>query len=115
MHELSATQGMLDVALEAAMQAGAGRIRSIEVVIGDLSSFVDDSVQFYFDLISRGTAADGAVLRFRRAPAHGRCGTCGSAFPVTPPLPRSCSACGSLALRVVGGREFRVESIEVDE
>lgn len=115
MHELPATQGMLNVAMDAARTAGAQRIHAIDLVVGDLTSFVDDSIQFYFDIISRGTAAEGAELRFRREPAEGRCGECGHTFPVKPPVPRTCPECGSLVLRVEGGQEFYVDSIEVDE
>ena len=115
MHELPATRGMLDLALEHMERAGAERILAIDVVVGDLTSIVDDSVQFYFDILSRETPASGAVLRFRREPAEGRCAECEHRFDVRPPLERSCPECGSLALEVTGGREFYVESIEVDE
>jgi len=53
MHELSITQGMLEIVLRHAQQARAQRITQIHLVIGDLSSIVDDSVQFYFDFISQ--------------------------------------------------------------
>jgi len=115
MHELPATQGLLDVALDAARKAGATRVLAIDLVVGDLTSFVDDSIQFYFDIMSRNTPAEGAELRFRREPAEGRCGECGHVFPVTPPVPRLCPECESLALRVEGGQDFYVDSIEVDE
>ena len=115
MHELPATQGMLDVALKAARDVGAERIQRIDLVVGDLTSFVDDSIQFYFDIMSEGTPAEGAELRFRREPAEGRCGGCGHGFPVTPPVPRTCPECDSLKLTVEGGRAFYVDSIEVDE
>lgn len=115
MHELPATQGILDVALETARDAGAARIASIDVVIGELSSIVDDSVQFYFDVLSRGTPAAGATLRLRRIPGAARCADCGAGYDVAPPLDPTCRVCGGLSLRVTGGREFYIESIEVDE
>jgi hydrogenase nickel incorporation protein HypA/HybF len=115
MHELPATQGMLDVALEAARNAGASRISAIDVVIGDLTSIVDDSVQFYFDVLSRDTAAAGARLRVRREPAQAACAACGSSYGVSPPLDPVCRSCGQLTLAVTGGRAFHIESIEVDE
>lgn len=106
---------MLDLALEHMHKAGADRIVAIDIVVGELTSLVDDSVQFYFDILSRDTPASGAVLRFRREAAEGRCLDCDHGFPVIPPLERLCPECGSLALQVTGGREFYVESIEVDE
>jgi hydrogenase nickel incorporation protein HypA/HybF len=115
MHELPATQGILTVALDAAREAGAERISLIDVVIGELTSMVDDSVQFYFDVLSRSTAAEGATLRVRRVPAQAVCVDCAASYPVVPPLRATCDSCGSLALSVSGGREFFIESIEVDE
>lgn len=114
MHELPATQGILDVALEAAREAGAVRISAIDIVIGDLSSMVDDSVQFHFDVLSRNTVAAGAELRMTRQRATASCGACGCSYEVSPPLDPVCRGCGSLALAVTGGREFFIESIEVD-
>lgn len=110
MHELAVTEGIIGVAVRA---AGGRRILAIDLRIGALSSFVDDSVQFYFDALSRDSVAEGAVLRFHRVPAAGLCLDCGAAFPVAPPLPEGCPACGSASLRVSGGDELRVESIEV--
>lgn len=115
MHELPATQGLLQVALDAAMKAGKPRVLAIDVVIGELTSMVDDSVQFYFDLLSKETAAEGAVLRFRREPAIAVCAGCSARTPVRPPLSPVCEACGALTVSVEGGQEFFVESIEVDD
>ncbi len=115
MHELAVTEGILKVALEAAAQAGGPRIHAIDLVIGDLSGMVDDSIQFYFDILSRDTAAAGATLRFRREPANVTCQECGAHYTAQPPLMPLCARCGSAQLRVIGGRELRVESIEVEE
>jgi hydrogenase nickel incorporation protein HypA/HybF len=105
MHELPVTQGILSVVLEAAQQNGARRIMAIDLVIGE----------FYFDILSQGTMAEGAVLRFRREPATVTCWDCEHQFTTSAPLVAACPNCGSVRLQVTGGREFYVESIEVDD
>ena len=112
MHELSITEGILSIALGA---AEGRRITSINLVIGDLSSFIDDSVQFYFDMLSRGTLAETAALNFVRLPATATCADCGRVFETKAPLSPECPNCGSIHLAITGGRELRVESIEVED
>lgn len=115
MHELSVTQGILSVVLETTQHNGNRRVIAIDLVIGDLSSIVDDSVQFYFDILSRNTLAEGATLNFRREAATAKCWDCGIESNTKVPLVMECPACGSVRLQVTGGQEFYVESIEVDD
>ena len=113
MHELPITQSLLDIALQYGEQAGARRITQLDIVVGELSSIVNDSVQFYWDIVSRGTIAEAADLRFQRVPGTLRCVACGETFS----LGRTeyvCPHCGSSQVVVVGGDEFRLESIEVE-
>ena len=110
MHELSITQSILEIALR---HAGEKRITSIDLVIGQLASIVDDSVQFYWDTISQGTLAEGARLHFRRIPAELACLDCSHQYVYGQDDP-ACPKCGSLRIKVVKGEEFYVESIEVE-
>jgi hydrogenase nickel incorporation protein HypA/HybF len=114
MHELPVTQGIIDVAVEAANDNNASRITDIYLVIGDLTSIVDDSVQFYFDFLSKDTLAAGATLHFRREPATAICQDCSHQWAVTPPLLPECPNCDSARVQITGGREFFIESIEID-
>ena len=115
MHELPVTQAILDTAVNTAQQAGAARIVAIDLMVGELSGIVDDSVQFYFDILSRDTAAAGAALRFQRQPGRAACLDCGHSYDVAPPLAPFCPACNGARVQVSGGREFFVESIEIDD
>ncbi len=114
MHELPVTQGILSVVLETAKKHKAQRINSIDLVIGDLSSIVDDSVQFYFDILSKDTLAEGAKLNFRREAAVVTCLECEHRFTATSPLSPFCPRCNSLHLQVSGGKDFYIDSIEID-
>jgi hydrogenase nickel incorporation protein HypA/HybF len=114
-HELAITQGILSVVLDAAEPHHARRIKSVDLVIGELSGYVDDSIQFYFDILSRDTLAEGANLNFRREPATAQCQDCGHQFRAGAPLLPVCPVCDGYRLQVTGGRAFYVESIEVDD
>ena len=66
MHELVVTQNILRVVTETAERAGGGTVTGIHLVIGDLASVIDDCVQFYWDIISKDTLCEGAILNFER-------------------------------------------------
>ena len=113
MHELSVTQEVLNVAVEYAERAGARRITDITLTIGNLSSVVNDSVQFYFDFLSEDTMAAGAQLHFHRVAARLRCRQCEHEFE-----PRAqdwrCPQCQALGGEVIAGKEFYLDNIEVE-
>jgi hydrogenase nickel incorporation protein HypA/HybF len=113
MHELSITQSVLDIVTEHGHRAGAERVTAINLVVGELTGFVDDSIQFYFDILSPGTLADGARLVIRRVPARIRCRACGAEF-VLGDASWICPSCSAVGGDVLDGREFLVESIEVE-
>ena len=113
MHELGVTQSILSIVLHHAEEAGATRVKEINLVIGQLSSIVDDSVQFYWDMISEGTIAYQSQLNFKRIPATLRCNECGHEFPLNQ-REYNCPKCGSNKVVVSGGEEFFIESIDVD-
>ena len=113
MHELSVTQSMLNLALEYAEQASAKRITRINLVIGELSGIVDESVQFYFDFVSKDTLAEGARLAFERMLARLRCRACGHEFALEDGN-WACPVCQAMGGEFVAGREFYMDSIEVE-
>jgi hydrogenase nickel incorporation protein HypA/HybF len=114
MHELSVTQSILDIVQRHAERAGARRILAINLVIGDLTGFVDDSIQFYFDFLSKDTPAQGAQLVFERIEPRVQCHVCGAEY--IPPDSRlwTCPECDALGGEVIAGREFSVASIEIE-
>lgn len=114
-HELSVTQSILEIVLRHSREAGAGRILAISLVIGDLTGFVDESIQFYFDFLAKDTPANGAKLRFQRIAPRVRCYACQAEY--APPNSRVwvCPGCEALGGEVIAGKEFYVESIEVDD
>jgi hydrogenase nickel incorporation protein HypA/HybF len=113
MHELFATQAILDKVLVKAVEENASRITDLHLVIGDLSSYVDDSVQFYWDEISKGTIAERAQLHFRHVAAELQCMACFTRyFPIEVEI--QCPTCGSSGAKILAGEEFYLESLDVE-
>jgi len=113
MHEQSIVDSLLELALENAQKGKAVKIRKINVVIGELSGAVDESMEFYFNFLRQGTIAEEAVLVFTHKPAQLQCRQCQTAF--TPEKQGyQCPKCHSTAVDIVGGRELYLESLEVE-
>lgn len=113
MHELAITQSMLDIVLKQAKEAKAREVGKINLVVGKMCGFVEESVQFYFDFLSKGTIAEGAALSFTTVPATARCRKCARVFELEE-FSWACPGCGQTGLDIIGGKELRVDSIEVE-
>jgi len=114
MHELSVTESILEIAIRHAQAQKAGNITDLYLVIGQWSSVVDDSVQFYWDIISEGTIAKGAKLHFRRVITELICQDCGRGYqPGSENM--NCPQCGGTNVKIKTGEEFFLEAIDVEE
>ena len=107
------TENILDIALRYAEQEKAAKITDLFLVVGELSSVVDDSVGFYWDFICKGSIAEGASLHFKRVPAELACLDCGSRF--SPQENITCDLCDSTRIKIMAGKEFFLESIEITQ
>ena len=110
MHELSITRNIVAIAGEAA----SGRaVRRVRLRIGKLSGIMPDAVVFCFPIVAQGTALAGAALDIEEVDGRCRCGDCGTEFLLerfgTP------CACGSSNVRLIGGDELKIASIDVEE
>ncbi len=110
MHEMSITQGIIDICLQ---HAGGRHVLSLEVEIGELSSIVPEAVEFCFEACSRDTLLHGAALSITRIPGKGICLDCHAETPL-PELFAACSICGSNNVKVIAGEEMRVREMEVE-
>lgn len=114
MHELPFAESIVEIAQRHGEGNGAQRITDIHLVIGRLSTVVDESIQFYWDIISRGTLCEGALLHFERIPAIMECLNCGHTYEVTEEL-TACPNCASMQIKMIQGDEFYVASIDIEK
>jgi hydrogenase nickel incorporation protein HypA/HybF len=114
MHELAITEHLLSTVLRYGEQAHAERITALNIIVGDLSSVVDDSVQFYWEITAKGTIAETALLHFERIPCKLMCEACDNIFPLAT-YEGQCPQCAGQRVKVISGNEFQLASIEIEE
>jgi len=112
MHELTLCRSLVDTLVEQAGAHGFARVVRVRLEIGPLGHVDADAVAFGFDVVSRGTLAEGAVLDVVRPAGAMRCAACAAevemAFEAGP-----CPSCGADELVVAGGDAMRVTELEV--
>jgi hydrogenase nickel incorporation protein HypA/HybF len=113
MHELSITQQILGIANKHGLKNQAEKITDLYLVIGELSSVLDDSVEFYWDMIAEGSICEGANLHFERVPAIFKCRDCSEEYHLQDGDLSPCPACQSTEMDVLQGKEFHLESINI--
>jgi hydrogenase nickel incorporation protein HypA/HybF len=114
MHEYPVTLEIIRLAGNAARDEGADKVRLISLVIGDMSGYVGDSVQMYFDEISKGTSCEGCELKITRVEPKLKCASCGELFK-RKPFSFDCPHCGGDGYPTNIGTEFYIDYIEVDK
>jgi hydrogenase nickel incorporation protein HypA/HybF len=113
MHELGITEQIVKIAIKHGESNQAEKITDLYLVIGDLSSIIDESVQFYWDMIAENTICEGAKLHFKRIPAIFKCKDCSQEYQLTEGELTPCPACASSKMEVLQGKEFHLESINI--
>lgn len=114
MHELGIMNDVLDTAVRVAKENSGRRVTKIVLKIGVMSGVVDTYVQSFFDLISKGTIAEGAEVEIDSDPAVFRCCKCGMTTVYDKLGPEyACHACGSESLRLISGHGFQIVSVAI--
>ena len=113
MHELAITRSMLEIILQQAKQAHAKKVTKINLVIGEMTGVVSDSVQFYLDFLTKNTIAEGAAVSVTMVLSQAKCRTCNQTFKLEE-FDWTCPHCQGNIVDVISGKELIVESIEVE-
>lgn len=111
MHELALMKSVLSIVETETEKQGFHRVAVIRLAVGELSGVVPELLRDYFPFAAGGTVAEGARVEIRELPVTARCRACGWEGR---PGEGLCPACGGDDLSLLGGREFYVESIEVE-
>jgi hydrogenase nickel incorporation protein HypA/HybF len=111
MHELSVATAVLNTALK---HAEDRRVSIVSMRVGALRQVVPDSLRFYFEIVARDTACEGAELELVEITTELKCSDCERRW--SPQIPAfRCPDCGAANVQVLAGEELDVEYIEVED
>ncbi len=114
MHEASLMSDLLAIVDRAARTEGGGPVRVVHLRIGEMAGVSEDALRFAFEVMSKGTAAEGAELEVEKVRLRARCAACGAHSNPADFVFR-CPACGSGDIEILAGREMEVDYILVGD
>lgn len=115
MHELTFAQSILKIALNS-LPPQSGRILELSIKTGVFNTLEPNCLNTAFEIISKGTPAEGAKLVLAVEPAKITCNNCdysAEIFSFDSPM-TLCPKCKGQTL-LKGGTAMYLESMEVEE
>ena len=112
MHELSLSNGMLEIIEKRAVEDGFDRVLVVRLEIGALSCAERSALEFCFESVTRGSVADGARLEIADVSGMAWCWDCEAVVPLAR-RGEACERCGGFRLQVRRGDEIRIVELEV--
>jgi hydrogenase nickel incorporation protein HypA/HybF len=113
MHELSIAYSLIEIAVEAAADAGASRVEAVHLQLGTLSGVDKDALLFSYEVAAVGTPLAGSRLLIEEVPAAVYCAVCGCTTTLNSIQSFRCAHCGALTTDIRQGKELEITFMEV--
>lgn len=111
MHEMSLCEGVRSAVEEAAAAHNAKRITLVRLEIGRFAGVEKAAMEFAFEVVMRGSVAEGARLEMTDLPGRALCYDCMREVEIEHRL-SPCPDCGGGKLMPCGGDEMRIKDME---
>lgn len=112
MHEMSLCEGIRRVVDEAVAGPDITRVTKVRLEIGRFAGVEKDALNFAWDVVMRGSKAEGATLEMIDLPGRATCFDCVNTVDINDRLD-PCPDCGGGRLLPEGGDEMRIKDLEV--
>lgn len=112
MHEMSLCESIREIIQEQARADGFTRVNRVWLEVGPLSCVEPEALRFGFDVVMRGSVAEGAALEIASPPALARCLTCLETAPIRQRYD-PCPHCGSGPMEMLQGDALKISKMEV--
>lgn len=122
MHEMGLAANIIDMVAGELDRRGIerGKLRAVKITVGKMTQIVPESLRFGLGIKSE-TAGFGPVdFIINEAPLKLKCGACGlesvlSRDAAGAGITMACPGCGANEPKIIGGREFSIDSVDVDD
>lgn len=111
MHEMSLCEGIREVIEDQARVHDFTKVTRVRVEIGQFSCVEKTALAFAFDVVMRGSVAEGAALEMLDVPGKAMCLDCVEEVEIADRL-APCPRCGGGKLMPTGGDEMRLKDLE---
>lgn len=115
MHELGLVSGILETVGKTAREAGASRVVSVSLRIGDMAEVNPETMEFAWDVLCEDDPlCVEATLEVAYVHPSSVCLDCGEEFEHDR-FHLRCPACGSADTVLITGREMDIVSMEIED
>lgn len=115
MHEITLCQRALELIEQQAATHGARRVTGVWLKIGAFSCVESSALRFCFDLVCRGTLAEGCTLHLDEQQAECWCGYCQQYVTLLSQRVRRCPLCNSDTLQIVADDGLQIQRLEIEQ
>lgn len=115
MHEITLCQRALEIIEQQAAQHAARRVTEVWIKVGAFSCVEPAALTFCFDLVCRGTLAEGCKLHIEEQQAECWCETCQRNVTLLSQHVRRCPQCNSDTLHIVADDGMQIQRLEIEE
>ncbi|HPT65298.1 MAG TPA: hydrogenase maturation nickel metallochaperone HypA [Acetomicrobium sp.] len=113
MHEMSIVEALMEQITKMAQEQNWEAVTRVRLRVGVMRQIVPDILEFCFNVASKGTIMEGAILEMEEVPLRVKCEGCGHIWNDKEFL-GLCPECGSIDANVLGGMELELTNLEVE-
>ncbi|MBK9121878.1 MAG: hydrogenase maturation nickel metallochaperone HypA [Chloroflexi bacterium] len=115
MHELSIAYNIVQIADDAAREAGVERVDAVHLRLGQLSGVVSEALLFGYDIAAQGTRLEGSRLEIEDVPVVIFCAQCRAERELESIQVFCCPECGTPSMDIRSGNELEIGYVEYSD
>ena len=116
MHELSLASNIINIVSRElkARSISFDKLKTVKIVVGKLMQVVPDSLHYALEITGKDIGFSEACYEIAVKPVELACNDCLERFVVAE-FDMRCPKCASDSVNVIGGREFLIEKITIND